>query len=311
MPDPTPTLRQLRYLVALADCGHFRRAAERCGVSQPSLSAQIQALEDLLGTRLFERGRGPALLTPVGRDVATRAREVLAGAQGIVEAVAASRKDLVGTIRLGVKPTLGPYLLPHVVGRLHAAHPGLNLYIRESPPREMELELAQGAHDVVLTRLPVTSGDLVTERLFREPLVLALSADHPLAAEETVPLERLSGQTMLSLGPRYHLHDLITDLCRECGAEVSREYEGTSLDALRQMVGMGMGVTLLPALYVRSEISGRSGEVVVRRLTARPIMRSVGLAWRRRSGRERDYRRIAELIRRVARDSFPELVVDG
>ena len=156
------------------------------------------------------------MLTPIGREVEQRAREIVSGAQSIVDLAAASKQGLVGTIRLGVNPTLGPYLLPHVVSRLHAAHPDLSLYIRESPPREMEYELSQGNHDVVLTRLPVASADFITERLFREPLMLAVSADHPLSSEPDIDLKSLAGEQVLSLGPRYHLHDLISEICAEC-----------------------------------------------------------------------------------------------
>jgi len=306
-----PTIKQLRFLLALQDTAHFRRAAEVVGVTQPSLSAQIQALEERLGLRLVERGRGGVRMTPAGREVCTRARVVLDGVNDLVEYAATARDGLAGTIRLGAKATLGPYLLPHVVGALHAAHPDLRLYIREDAPRLLEDDLGRGSHDAILTQLPVPGADFVTARLFREPLLVALPADHPLTASIRIAPQDLAGQSMLTLSPAYHLHDQITEVCQNTGAHLARDYEGTSLDALRQMVGMGMGLTLLPALYVRSEIEGRGAEVAIRPLAGRPLMRSVGLVWRRQSARDKGYREIAEVIRQVARESWPEVVIES
>lgn len=304
------TLKQLRYLIALDDTGHFRRAAEACDISQPSLSAQIQNLEELLGVQLVERGRSGTILTPVGRDVGDRARRILDEAQGILDFTAGAQRGLAGTIRLGAKATLGPYLLPHVVSRLHAGHPELNLYVREAPPRELVRELTTGLHDVILAQLPATGRELVTMRLFREPLYLAFALDHPLAGKESIDLEDLAGLNVLSLSPQYHLHDQVAALCTEFGATMLRDYEGTSLDALRQMVGMGMGVTFLPALYVASEIREDS-EIVVRPVRNRSLSRSIGLVWRKSAGRASAYRELGDIIRKVVGAGFPALTVES
>lgn len=309
MTQPSLTLKQLRYLVALDEAKHYRRAAELCHISQPSLSAQIQNVEEVLGVQLVERSRSGVSLTPVGREVVSRARAVLTDVQGIVDFTAGAQRGLVGTIRLGAKPTLGPYLLPHVVEKLHRQYPDLSLYIREGGPRELEHELGSGVHDLILAQLPVVGSELVTQRLFREPLYLAVAADHPLAERETVESEDLKGLQVLSLSPHYHLHDQIGALCREFGATPLRDYEGTSLDALRQMVGMGMGVTFLPALYVDSEVP-RRGDVVVKTLKGRSITRSVGLVWRKSAGRASAYRQIADVVRDVAAKKFSALIIE-
>ncbi|MEM1077484.1 MAG: hydrogen peroxide-inducible genes activator [Pseudomonadota bacterium] len=306
----SPTLKQLQFLLAIDETAHFRRAAERVGVTQPSLSAQIQNLELALGVALVERGRGGVRLTQVGREVVTRARGILDDVQSLVDFASAARDGVVGTIRLGAKATLGPYLLPHVVGALHARHPDLRIYIREDAPRVLEQDLARGEHDVILTQLPVTGADYTTARLFREPLMLALPADHHLISRDNLRPEDLAGEQVLSLSPAYHLHDQITAICQQTGALLARDYEGTSLDALRQMVGMGMGITFLPALYVSSEIEGRGAEVVVRRLKGVRMTRSVGMVWRRRAGRDAAYLQIAEVIRDVVRKSWPELTLE-
>lgn len=274
------TLRQLRYLVALSGTLSFRRAAERCGISQPSLSAQLKALEDALGATLVERGSGTVAMTPLGREVAAGAVEVLDRVEGLRSL--AEQGPLSGVVRLGVKATLGPYLLPHVVRQLHATHPALRLFIREAPPVDLERELTEGLHDVVLAQLPLGAAELETMRLFREPLFLAVAADHPLAGQKTFALGDLAGLSVLTLSPRYHLHDQVVRLCEAHGATLLRDYEGTSLDALRQMVGMDLGVTFLPALYAASEVRGE-GDVAVLRPERAGLSRSIGLAWRRGS----------------------------
>lgn len=304
------TLKQLRYLLALGEAQHYRRAAEMCGISQPSLSAQIQNIEDALGVHLVERSRSGVALTPVGREVATRARRIIDEVQSLTDFTSGAQRGLVGTIRLGAKPTLGPYLLPHVVARLHKDHPELNLYVRESAPRELEHELARGVHDVILAQLPVAGAELVTERLFREPLYLALASDHPLASEEKLKPSQLKGLDVLSLTPQFHLHDQITQLCNEFGARPLRDYEGTSLDAIRLMVGMGMGAAFLPALYSGSEITARS-EVVVKKLSGKTITRSIGLVWRKSAGRAEAYKKIGDVIRGVIARNFKDLIVEG
>ena len=308
--DPTAvTLKQLRYLAALDETKHYRRAAEQCGISQPSLSAQIQNIEEALGLRLVERGRSGAALTPVGREVVARGRRILDEMQSLADFAAGAQRGLAGTIRLGAKPTLGPYLLPHVVARLHRQHADLSLYVREAAPRELEFELTRGVHDVILAQLPVAGGELVTERLFREPLYLAVAADHPLAGVDYVATTDLKGLKILSLSAQFHLHDQITAMCKEYGAILTRDYEGTSLDALRLMVGMGMGATFLPAIYAQSEISARS-EVVVKKLKGRSITRSIGLVWRKSAGRTEAYKQIAEIVRDIAAKKFKDVVVE-
>lgn len=307
MAEPALTLKQMRYLIALVDTGHFRDAAEQCGIAQPSLSVQIQNLESSLGSQLIERRRTGVVLTPIGREVVSRARRVLVDVQEIVDISSSSSRNLVGTIRLGVKPTLGPYLLPRVVAALHRDNPDLKLYIREGAPHDLETELADGIHDIILAQLPIRSSNLVVERLFREPVYLAVSADHPIAQQETVGPEDMKGLPILTLTPDYHLHDQVHALCDELGATLIRDYEGTSLDALRQMVAMNTGATFLPALYANSEIRSDS-DVVTRVIRGRQMSRSIGLVWRKGAGRAPAYGDIAGVIGRVAREEFPMLV---
>ena len=301
------TLKQLRYLVALADEKHFRRAAEICEISQPSLSVQLQNLEDHLGSRLVERGRGGVTLTPTGRDVVGRARSIILDVQALSDFAKTAKQGLAGTIRLGVQATLGAYFLPSVVSRLHKTHPGFSLYIRECLPSQLVPELLAGTHDVVLSKLPAPSQDVVSVPLFQEPILLAVSADHPLTSKDHVLTSDLKGLSVLSLSPEYHLHDQVHALCDDYGANVIRDYEGTSLDALRQMVAMDMGTTFVPALYVKSEITN-GGDVVALPLKGRRASRSIGLHWRKGAGRAPAYVELAKLMHDVIGTEHQELI---
>lgn len=298
-----PSLRQLRYFVALSEARHFRKAAEAMGISQPSLSLQIGNLEDLLGVLLVERGRGPVTLTPEGREVLSRAARAVDEVQGIIDLTSALKTGLTGTIRLGTTPTIGPYLMPFVVERLHASFPDLRLYIREVVPRDLRGELLAGSLDVILTQLPEGGADLTTKRLFREPLLLAMPDDHALAGRKDVTEADLVDLNVLSLGPDYAMHAQIAALCHQHGAVIARDYEGTSLDAIRQMVGMGMGVAFLPRLYARSEIDSRSSNVVVKPFRRSTVMRSVGLVWRSASSAVM-FERLSDVIKDAARQNL-------
>ncbi|TNF59837.1 MAG: hydrogen peroxide-inducible genes activator, partial [Rhodobacteraceae bacterium] len=246
-----PSLKQMHYFVALAETGSFRAAAEKCDISQPSLSIQLASLEKRFGHKLVERARPGVILTPAGRELQARARAILEATQDLVNHFEAPRSGLTGTIRFGTSATLGPYLLPHVIARLHALHPDLSLYIREAPPDTLVRALGQGDFDMILVQLPAR-GDVDTIRLFREPLDLVVARDHPFATKGRLPRAALAGATVLTLGPSYALRQQVAELCEVMGARLRSDYEGTSLDALRLMTGMGMGVAFLPALYVRS-----------------------------------------------------------
>lgn len=297
-----PTLRQLRYLVALAEQGSFTRGAAAAGVSQPSFSQQIQQVEALLGGRLVERG-GKAILTPLGRDAVAAARRVLAEADAFC-ALADRRDDaLVGTIRLGASPTLGPYLLPQVVARLHSASPSLRVHVREGLPDALVERLGEGTHDVILVQMPAGGAGtpVHVERLFRDPLLVAMAADDPLRTRDTISTDDLAGRGLLTLQPQYRMSDQVAALAAQAGAHVLRDYEGTSLDAIRQMAGMGMGLALLPQLYVRQEIRGDGvDDVIVRPFAGGRHYREIGLAWRAGAGRAPAFLALAALLREAA-----------
>jgi len=302
-----PSLRQMRYFVALAEAGQYRRAAESLGLSQPSLSLQIGNLEKILRLTLLERGRRGIVLTAQGRDVLVRARRIVDEVDALTGLAETLRHGLTGTLRLGSTPTIGPYFLPRVVRRLHADFPDLRLIVRDGAPRDLLEDLQAGVHDLILTQLPVQARSLTVARLFREPLRVALAQDHPLAGREMLMDADLAGQDILSLSPAFALHSQIAALADEVGAQLRQDYEGTSLDALRQMAAMRMGVAFLPALYIKSEASS-SGDVVVRRFRRDAFYRSVGLVWRSNAGQGGAYQRFTDIARAVAREEFKGLV---
>lgn len=297
-----PSLKQLEYFVALAETGSLRAASEHCGVSQPSLSIQLANLERRLGQTLVERSRPGVILTPAGRGVDDRARAILEGAQNLVNRFDAQRSGLSGTIRFGASGTLGPYLLPHVISRLHACHPDLSLHIRKGMPDVLAHGLGKGDFDMILVQLPV-QGDVATTRLFREALELVVAHDHLFAREASLPRAALRDAPLLRLGPAYALRQQVADICETLGARLRSEYEGTSLDAIRLMAGMGMGVAFLPALYLRSEIRAEAPKVTVVPLEGPRLLRSVGLVTRAGSD-DKATPRIAEIIRSVTREMF-------
>lgn len=306
-----PTLRQLSYLVAVAETGNMGRAAERMGVTQPTLSAQIAELERHLGVKLAERGRSGAMLTDIGRDTVQRARDILRAMEDLKDHAAGAQTGIAGTLRLGVLPTIGPYLLPHILPALHSRYPKLRLYVREDFPRTLEAGLHDGRYDLLLVSLPVDMGGLETATLFREEMQLAMPHDHAAAMSEEVPRSLLRGEDFLALESGHRYHAQVRDLCEDLGARLLPDYEGTSLDTLRQMTAMGAGLTFLPALYVHSEIGPKGkrqrAEVAARSITPRPPNRTVGMAWRRQAPNRRDYEKLAELIR----ERMKSLKIDG
>ncbi|UCH75131.1 MAG: LysR family transcriptional regulator [Rhodospirillales bacterium] len=303
-------MRQLEYLLALEEHRHFRRAAEVCGVSQPTLSAQLRGLEERLGVQLVERNRSAVIVTPVGRQVAAIGRRMLSDAEEIRQLAAAQGEDMGGTIRLGLPPTIGPYLLPRMISDLHATYPKLKLYVREDIPTALPPALEQGRHDVLVMPLSVNRKDLDVEPLFREPLYLAMAADHPLAARSKLGRRDLRGYAVLTLESGHQLHEQVKRLCDEVGAKLMSDYEGTSLDTLREMVGMGMGVSFLPGLYVHSSLA-QDATIKVSSISGAPIYRTVGLVWRKSSARKQEFLVLANHLRDAVRREFPQFTIIG
>lgn len=295
-----PSLRQLQYLVAIEDTLHFGRAADSVHVTQPTLSQQIKELELRLGSKLVERGR-PVRLTPIGRDIAARARNVLRDISEIRLIAERSKDGMAGTIRFGVSPTIGPYLMPFAVVRLHKDYPQLKLYVREGLPSDQFAELRNGTLDMMLAPLPVTGSELHIEPLFQERLHLIGAPDHALFGKKTLEYSDFTGEPVLSLDRRHPLHLQAYQICEKMNADIQRDYEGTSLDSLRQMAGSGLGMAILPELYLRSETGG---EGMVKRFDIKgwSEKRSIAAIWREGTAFADTYAAIAEVVATEARE---------
>ncbi len=286
-----PTFRQLEYLVAVADHGHFGRAARLVNVSQPTLSQQIKTLEARLGVTLIDRDKSSAELTPIGRDIAARARRLLADRRELHAAADRSKSSFAGTIRMGVSPTFGPYVLPPIVAKLHAEKPDLKFHVREGIPDEQAMELARGKLDVMVGPGPLRAPGLSVQAIGEEPLFLVAAKDHPLAKRSSIGTGDLSGWPLLSLDPRHHFHRQTARICDQYGMELLHDYEGTSLDSLQQMVGSGLGLSILPACYIASDVGGRAG-VRVLEVEKWSAKREIVAAWREGAAYESLYTEI-------------------
>lgn len=296
-----PTLRQLQYIVAVADTGRFRDAAQQLGVSQPSLSEQISDAEAQLGVTLIERARSGAVLTPAGAEVVRRARIVLTQVEDLKTVARQVAGDLAGRYRLGTLPTIGPYLLPSAVRELHQLYPDLRLGVREERTIDLDEKLNDGRLDMIIS----TAEDHLhaeSMQLFNEQLYACTAADDPIA-DGTGPLKisALKGREILSLGYGHRLSTVVQKLAEAAGAHVSTEYEGTSLDAIRQMAGMGAGIAIVPSLYALIEAS-KDPHQIVRPIDHPLARREISLVWRTGSPLEQNIQKLGLVFRDVAAD---------
>lgn len=300
-----PNLRQLEYLVAVAETGHFRRAAERTNTTQPTLSEQLKALEERLGSQLVERSTSRVVLTATGVQVVEIARRMLRDAQEIRNLAAAGDKGLSGLLRLALPPTIGPYLFKHAAPQLHATYPGLRLYVREEMAQLLPRGLEEGTYDIIVTPGVIRSSEIESVPLFREPLYLMVAADHALATRLSIRVADLKGEEFLALAPGHYLHEPVQALCEEAGAILRFDYEGTSLDMLREMVIMGLGITFMPGLYAGRELISDPA-VKLLRLEDRDIARTIMVAWRKTSARKTAFAELASFLRRIV-NTTPEM----
>lgn len=296
--SPHPiTLRQLQYAAAVAQTRNFRRAAQLCNVSQPSLSAQLAQLEDALGVRLFERDRRRVIPTAAGRELLGRIRGVLREADELVDAARRLGDPLRGKLRLGIIPTVSPYLLPALTPALQQAHPELSVVWLEDKTDVLVRALGEGRIDGAILALEADIGDLEHETLALDPFVVVTAPEHPLAhANGPIHDEDLSNADVLLLDDGHCLRDQVLAVCTDTEAH-ELGFRATSLPTLTQMVASGLGITLLPVLALETE-SAR-GDLVVRRFVEPAPYRTLALAWRRRSPLGSALRELAETLRQA------------
>lgn len=290
------TLKQLRYFEALAQHGHFGRAADACAISQPALSMQIKELEESLGTELFERGARQVRLTSFGEEFALRARDILRSVDELADLARTSRDRLVGRLRIGIIPTIAPYLLPAIIDGLTRANDGLDIHVRETLTAKLLQELAEGRLDTAIVALPVSEPSLTEVALFSEEFVLVRPAE-----DEGKPVpdrEALREMRLLLLEEGHCFREQALSFC-DMGAGRPRELlDGSSLSTLVQMVGAGIGVTLIPEMAVAVET--RSASVSVAHFKAPRPARTIGMIWRKTSPLSKQLRQIADVVRQSA-----------
>lgn len=294
-------LRDLRYLIALADQRHFGRAAEACHVSQPTLSTQLKKLEDELGVQLIERAPRQVMLTPAGRDILERARRVIAEVEQMHETARRAADPEAGSVRLGLFPTLGPYLLPHVVPNIRKQFPRLELLLVEEKTEIVLQMLREGRLDAAVLALPLHEDGLEMQILFDEPFLLALPNEHPLAKQRELKLAELSEQHLLLLEDGHCLRDQALEVCQLAGAGEKEGFRATSLETLRQMVAAGVGITLLPMLAVKPPVPASDSIRLLPFRDPAPT-RKLALVWRRSSAMTGFLRKLADVLRDLPPD---------
>ncbi len=299
-----PSLRQLRHLTALAEHRHFGRAAAACGITQSTLSASLKELEDLLQAPLVDRTQRKVVLTPLGEDVVTRARGILHEAEDLVHATESGRAPLSGTLRLGVIPTIGPFLLPRILPKLRKKYPKLRLYLTEDQTARLLDSLQAGQIDAVLLALPYECGNVEIAELFEDRFSAVFRRDHPLASAATLKPQALERDALLLLRDGHCLKDHALSACRLDGKRHVDAFEGTSLHTLVQMVDNGLGVTLLPQMALDANLL-KGTDLVAKPLGGDAPARQIALAWRRGTGRREEFQLLGRTIMELAGKHSP------
>lgn len=290
------TLKQLRYFEALSRQRHFGRAADACAISQPALSMQIKELEEILGTELIERGGRQVRLSHFGEEFALRVRDILRSVDELVDLARASQDRLVGRLRIGVIPTIAPYLLPTIIGNLMQSNAGLDIHVRETLTPKLLQELAEGRLDTAIVALPVSEPSLTEVALFAENFVLVRPSEDegkPVPNRETLREMRL-----LLLEEGHCFRDQALSFCNMRSASPRELLDGSSLSTLVQMVGAGIGVTLIPEMAVAVET--RSASVSVAHFKSPQPSRTIGMIWRKTSPLAKQLLQISEVVRQSA-----------
>lgn len=286
-------LRDLRYLCAVAEHQHFGKAAAACFVSQPTLSAQIKKLEAHLGVQLLERDTRSVRLTEIGQEIVWRARRIITEADELMDTARQVQDPLSGHVRVGVIPTLGPYLLPQIIPALKQNLPRLELRWQENITDHTLERLQKGELDAALLALPVEQTQFSIAPLFTEPFFAALPPKHPLAQQTTISVQDLLGDNLLLLDDGHCLRDQALAVCTHVNLQPQQDFRATSLETLRQLVASGAGVTLLPQLAVQEG----ANNIVTRPLTDTSAQRQIGIVWRKSTAKQQAIAAVAEVIR--------------
>ena len=291
-----PSIKQLKYLCAVAEHKHFSKAAAACHVTQSTLSVAIQDLESKLGVVVFERNKKAVLITPLGEKLLHQARGILGAVEDFVSLARANEGALSGEIRLGVIPTIGPFILPPILKNLRKSYPKLKLYLKEALSAQLLLQLQQGRLDLIMLAFPYAMPDMETVSLFRDEFLLCLPPGHKLEKAKQVKQQQLRGESLLLLEEGHCLRDHALEACKLQSADTNLVYQGTSLHTLVQMVANGLGVTLLPEMAVQANVLGDT-HLQLKHFSSENVSREIGMAWRRSDPRRDDYLLLAEFVK--------------
>jgi len=290
-----PSLKQLKYLCAVAEHRHFSKAAEACHVTQSTLSAAVQELESQLGVVIFERSKKNVLITPLGEKLLHQARIILGDVEDFVSLAKSHDELLSGEIRLGVIPTIAPFLLPHLLADLRKRYQKLKLFLKEDLSSHLVQQLQQGDLDLIILAFPYALPEMDTLPLFKDEFLLCLPPGHALEKSKLVKQQQLRGEKLLLLEEGHCLRDHALEACKLESADTDLVYQGTSLHTLVQMVANGLGVTLLPAMSVEADVLGET-HLMLKHFSNENVSREIGMAWRKSDPRREDYRMLAEFI---------------
>ena len=305
-----PSIKQIEYFLTVARASSFRGAAEQLGLTQPALTVQIAALEAVLGMQLFDRSRAGTLLSPAGRELLPLAREILDQFQQLVDFSEQAQHEMAGTIRLGVSPTIGPYLLPRVLPVLHQRFPFLKLHIQEDVPRKLEAGLEAGDYDLILTVLPMNAGNNRIRALFTESIHAVFRTDHPLAKKEKLRGRDLHQQDVINIDDTHHLHRQLVTLCDKYGAHLLRQQEANTLSTMRLMAMMGMGIAFLPELFVQAELN-QSESLMSARLEDEELTRTHIAMWRKSAASKPLFQKLSYEIKAIALEQFGSILEEA
>lgn len=291
-----PSIKQLKYLCAVAEHRHFSKAAVACHVTQSTLSAAIQELEAQLGVKIFERNKKTVLITALGEKLLSQARIILGDVEDFVGLARANEAPLCGDLRLGVIPTIGPFLLPPILSDLRKRFDSLKLYLKEEMSAQLVQQLQQGQLDLIVLAFPYPLPDMETVSLFKDEFLLCLPPGHQLEKTQQVKQQQLRGESLLLLEEGHCLRDHALEVCKLETADTDLVYQGTSLHTLVQMVANGLGLTLLPAISVDADILGDT-HLQLKHFSNENVSREIGMAWRNSDPRGEEYLVLAEFIR--------------
>lgn len=297
--NATYTLKHLKYFISVAKFKHFGRAADACFVTQPTLSAAIREFEDILGVQLLERTKRSVLITPIGEEVLKRAKDILVQADSLMEMARSKGAPLNGELRLGVIPTIGPYLLPQIMEDVRRHFPDLTLYLKEDQTERLLAALKEGQLDVLILALPYESDAIDSYTFMQDRFFCALAKDHPLAQKKQIENQQIISENLLLLEEGHCLRDHAMAACSWEGARNINEFGATSLSTIVHMVANGLGITLLPEMAIKAGIT-RGTDLITIPLAKSSPPRDIGLVWRKTSGRKEEFTLLGHFLKEIS-----------